>query len=142
MSAPKIVFTPADVPMYEMPNEKFRDSFMLTHDTCGAKQFSAGLVWFAPHNTEGHLDVHTFDEAFYIISGKADFYGDGVTYPVKAGDVVYCPAGMKHSYFTGDDPLKIFWLIAANWGDLTSIQEEIDAQWHKVDSASGWHVGM
>jgi len=140
--SPKIVFTPSDVPMYEMPNGKFRDSFMLTDQTCGAKQFSAGLVWFAPQNTEGHLDVHTFDEAFYIISGSATFFAGGVSYQVKAGDVVYCPAGMEHTYYTGEDHLKIFWLIAVNWGELASIQEEVKTQWHVVDANSGWHAAL
>ena len=47
-----IVLKVGDGPMLEMPNGKFRDAFLVTDRTGMGKHLSAGLVWFAPHNTD------------------------------------------------------------------------------------------
>ena len=140
-AANKIVFKVADCPMLEMPNGKFRDSFLVTDRTGRGKGLSAGLVWFAPHNDEGHPDVHSFDEVFYIIDGRGRFVADGAEHAVETGDVVYCPAGMVHTYLTDDSHLQLFWCITSAWESMEeSLLTEIAETWLEVDPRSGWHV--
>lgn len=79
---------------------------MVTDRTGTGKRLSAGVVWFAPDNLEGHPDTHTFDEIFYIIKGTARFVAGGTEHQVQAGDVVYCPAGTEHTYLTDESPLQ------------------------------------
>ncbi len=136
------IFKISDVPMMEMSNGLFRDVFQITDDTCGPDcHISAGIVWLAPNNHEGHLDTHTVDEAFYIISGHARYHSDGKFYDVGPGDVVYCPAGTKHTYYTDDEKLHLFWLIAGKWStDLADIKAEVGKDWHEVDGTTGWHL--
>lgn len=136
-----IVYRVADSPMLEMPNGKFRDSFMVTDRTGPGKHLSAGLVWFSPSNLEGHPDAHTFDEVFYVIKGRARFVADGVEHDVQAGDVVYCPAGTEHTYLTDDSPLQIFWCITDGWEKMEqSLLDEITNTWRTVDPTTGWHT--
>lgn len=137
----EIVYRVSDSPMLEMPNGKFRDSFMVTDRTGKGKHLSAGLVWFAPNNHEGHPDTHTFDEIFYIIKGKARFLAGGREYQVQAGDVVYCPAGTEHTYLTDESPLQIFWCITDGWEKMEKVLvDEISNSWRVVDASSGWHT--
>ena len=142
MSKQNLVMKVTDVPMLEMANGKFRDVFQITDETFGpGTKISAGQVWLAPGNTEGHVDVHDVDEAFYIISGRAQYYADGDLIDVEPGDTVYCPAGTEHTFYTGEEMLHIFWLIAGEWStDLADIKEEV-ADWVEVDGTSGWHLG-
>ncbi len=127
--------------MLEMPNGKFRDSFMVTDRDGVGKGLSAGLMWFAPDNQAGHPDVHDFDEVFYIIAGRAKFVADGVTYEVRGGDVVYCRAGVKHTYLTEESPLHIFWCIAQGWERMgDELVTEIRDEWRSVDPNAGWHT--
>jgi quercetin dioxygenase-like cupin family protein len=135
-----VVFKMSDTPMSEMPNGKFRDSWMITDRTGTGKQLSAGLVWFAANNREGHPDTHAFDEVFYVIKGRARFVGDGVSHDVEAGDVVYCPAGMEHTYLTDDSPLMIFWCITEGWEKMGADLKAEIAAWTSVDPTTGWHT--
>jgi mannose-6-phosphate isomerase-like protein (cupin superfamily) len=142
MEKRKLVFKATDVPLWEMPNGLFRDSFQITDATCGPDtKVSAGLVWFAPGNDQGHLDSHDVDEVFYVISGHARYLADGHIYPVEPGDVIYCPAHTEHSFYTDDEMFKLFWLIAGQWStDLKANKAEAEGEWHQVDAAKGWHI--
>jgi mannose-6-phosphate isomerase-like protein (cupin superfamily) len=139
-----IVFKLGDGAMLEMPNGKFRDNFMITDSTVGAgKGLSAGLVWFAPGNHEGHPDMHEVDEVFYIIAGRGRFVADGVEHLVEAGDVVYCPAGMEHTYLTDESPLHLFWCITSGWESMEeSLLSEIAETWREVPANEGWHTAI
>ena len=130
-SATRLVFKIHDVPMLEMPDGQMRDQFMITDETCGAKDLTAGLYWIRPHS-EGHEDTHTFDEAFYAIKGRAVFVADDTLTNVESGDVVFCPAGTRHRFDNPyDQPYHGFWVVGARWGDLQSIQAEVKA-WPEV----------
>ena len=80
-------------------------------------------------------------DAFYIISGHAQYFADGDLIDVEPGDTVYCPAGTEHTFFTGDEMLHLFWLIGGQWStDLADIKAEV-SEWHEVDATTGWHLG-
>ncbi|MBT2479786.1 quercetin 2,3-dioxygenase [Streptomyces sp. ISL-94] len=43
-------------------------------------------------------DHRNEDEAFYLLEGELEFYADGRTYDVKAGDFVFVPKGTVHRF--------------------------------------------
>ncbi len=137
----KYVFKLADVPFIQSPDGAMRDSVMITHETCGSQQFTAGLFWVRPH-AHGHPDTH-FDEeeVFYIIQGQADIHMNDKPVSVKAGDVVFVPAGVTHLVFnTGDEVYCAFWLIGAKWSALPDIRESL-GQWPEIKPGTPWARG-
>ena len=42
-SQPKIVFKMTDVPYLQSPDTTMRDQIMVTEDTCGPRQYTAGF---------------------------------------------------------------------------------------------------
>ena len=141
MDAKKFVFKVKDVPLWETADGEMRDQFMITDEVCGANDLTGGLYWMRPQY-RGHEDVHTFDEAFYAISGRAQFVADDEPFDVEPGDVIFCPAGVKHRFDNPyDTPYHGFWIIGAKWSDLGSIQEEVESSWRQVDHDRGWHLG-
>ena len=123
----RYVFKVTDVPLIQSPDGTMRDSVMITEDTCGSDQYTAGLFWVRP-GTDGHSDVHPAqDEVYYIISGSGtlvtggrivnqsepmegpvvdnvvgpSFTGEsrgGQVRVVSEGDVVVIPAGLFHGW--------------------------------------------
>jgi len=134
----KQVFTLKDVPFIQSPDGTMRDSVMITQDTCGSQQFTAGLFFVRPGG-HGHPDTHVgVEEVFYIIQGQANILMDDKDCHVKAGDVVFVPAGVKHQVFnTGKEPYCAFWLIGAKWNDLPDIQREL-GKWPQIKPGQGW----
>jgi mannose-6-phosphate isomerase-like protein (cupin superfamily) len=136
-----VVFRVFDSPMLEMPNGAFRDSFMVTDRTGNGKRLSAGLGWFSPHYDGGHVFAHGFDEVFYIVRGEARFVADGALHDVRSGDVVYCRAGVAHTFVTAGAGLQIFWCISGGWEEMSKeLREEMARTWLPVDPRSGWHL--
>lgn len=130
-------FKVADVPFLESQDGTMRDSFMITDETCGSKQFTAGLFWVKPR-CHAHPDTHDMEEVFYIIQGKGTFLMDEEPLPIEAGDVVFVPGGVKHQlYNDGDETFILFWAIGAKWSDLTAIQQAMKA-WHEIDPGTEW----
>ena len=55
------------------------------------------------------LHDHTFEEAYFILSGEVDASADGKKYRLKAGDVFWTGVGCVHSFAqAGDAPVR--WL--------------------------------
>ena len=134
----KIVFRPNDVPLIESPDGTMRDSVMVTDESCGAQQYTAGLFFVRP-GTRGHADSHAgLEELYYIFAGRGTVVIDDEPHEIQAGDVVFIPSGATH-YLKNDhaETLGLFWAMAAKWSNMTAIQHEL-ARWQVVDSASGW----
>lgn len=48
------------------------------------------------------------DEAFYILSGTAEFHCDASTLTGGPGDFLFLPVGLPHAYIVGpDEPLRL-----------------------------------
>lgn len=57
------------------------------------------------------------DEAFYILSGSAEFRSEGATLSGAPGDFIFLPVGLPHAYLVGpDEPLRCLTLTAAPSG--------------------------
>lgn len=59
---------------------------------------------------------HTGDsEMYYIFEGSGSYTDNGETYPVSAGDVVFCRDGESHGIVNdGDVPLRMVALMQAS----------------------------
>lgn len=54
------------------------------------------------------------DEAFYILSGRAEFRCDGQALQGGPGDFIFLPVGLPHTYVVGEDePLRVLTFTAA-----------------------------
>ena len=138
MSEPKVVFNQTDVPFLESPDRTMRDNVMITEETCGSEQYTAGLFYVRP-GARGHEDKHVGqEEVYYIFAGHGRVVIDGKLHPIKAGDVVFIPNGCLH-YLICDGPetLGLFWAIAKRWSDLPGIQREL-ARWRTIEVGSEW----
>jgi mannose-6-phosphate isomerase-like protein (cupin superfamily) len=137
-SEPKVVFKITDVPLIESPDGTMRDSVMVTEDTCGAQQYTAGLFWVRP-GTRGHADRHQGqEELYYIFAGRGLVFIDGKPHKIEAGDVVFVPDGSEHYLVNdGDEALGLFWAIAKRWSDLPDIQKGLSI-WREIKPGSEW----
>lgn len=135
---PKIVFKLTDLPFIESPDGTMRDSVMVTEETCGAQQYTAGLFFVRP-GTRGHADKHEGqEELYYIFSGRGLIVIDDQPHEMEAGDVVFVPDGATHYLINNsDETLGLFWAIAKRWSDLPEISQEL-GRWRKVEPGSDW----
>jgi mannose-6-phosphate isomerase-like protein (cupin superfamily) len=133
----KMVLKITDVPFLETEDSTMRDSFLITENTCGAQQVSAGLV-FVPPRTQNHEDIHHVEEFFYIIQGRGQITYDGAPLDVEAGDFVFMPAGVAHRVINNsDEPYVALWAIMCKLSELPDLESAI-ARWHEVEPGSGW----
>ena len=72
----RYVFKVSDVPLIQSPDGTMQDSVMITEDTCGSDQYTAGLFWVRP-GTHGHSDVHPGQDEVYYISGRGILHLEG-----------------------------------------------------------------
>ncbi len=50
---------------------------------------------------------HDLDELYFVISGTAQFYCDGESRPVKAGDTIFVAAHIEHRFHDITDDLSV-----------------------------------
>jgi mannose-6-phosphate isomerase-like protein (cupin superfamily) len=67
-----------------------------------------------PGGSPGKLHHHTHADNVYIVKrGEGTLTVEGASYVIRADDVVYIPAGMKHSLSNlSDEPFEIFEIYA------------------------------
>jgi mannose-6-phosphate isomerase-like protein (cupin superfamily) len=135
----KLVWGVRDAPMVESADGGMRDSVMVTDETCGARDISAGLVWVKP-GFEIHEDTHSFDEIYFVVSGRAQLILADEPHDMRAGELVYIPNGIRHKILNPhDEPFQIAWILATKWSNLPDVKAEL-ATWPKVDPNTGWHT--
>lgn len=134
----KVVHRITDVPFLESPDGANRDSFLVTEQTCGSQQYTAGLYFVRP-GEKNRVDRHPGqEEVYYIFEGRGTVTVDDEVHRITAGDVVFIPDGSTH-FLTNDSDktLGLFWAIATRWSNLQEIQRYI-ATWHEVEIGSPW----
>ncbi len=134
----KVVFRASDFELLESLDGTMRDIPMVTNETAGSDQYSAGFFWLRPGVT-GHADTHPgMEELYYIFEGKARVIVDDVPHDFEAGDVVLIPAGANH-YLTNqhDKPMGLFWALPEKWSNLPDIVAELGS-WKVVEHGSSF----
>lgn len=134
----RIVFRLKDVPYIQSPDGTMRDSVMITDETCGSQQYTAGLFFIRP-GTTGHSDNHgDREELYYVFEGGATLVIEGEPHELRVGDVAFIPAGTDHYLVNeGEETFGVFWVLSRKWSELTEIQEEL-ATWPVVELGSDW----
>jgi len=113
-------------PVFGTQHERYERTVLVARIQDLANQFPApypGAVEALNHGSltaelwkaEGQPDMfwhdHPQDEIYVVVSGSATFVSErGATPACSAGDVVFCPAGLKHNFkdFTRDFIVWIF----------------------------------
>ena len=57
--AKRFVFRASDAPIFENPAKTMQDMVMVTEDSCGSLENTAGLFWLAPHEMGGEGESHS-----------------------------------------------------------------------------------
>ena len=79
---------------------------------CPYRSRSYAKVTIEPNCTLGFHEHHGETETYYILSGEGSYNDGEKSYPVKAGDVTFCPDGTGHALDnTGDTDLVFMALI-------------------------------
>ena len=74
---------------------------------------SMSVELFAPATSQLGRDIqqpHRQDEVYVVQRGSSDFWRDGQTLSVQAGDVLFVPAGMPHRFERFSDDF-VTWVI-------------------------------
>ena len=79
--------------------------------------FAKGFVFFnhAVLHPKKTLEIHigTFEEIYYVISGRGTFVLDDEEYPIRDGDAVHVPEGIKHG-MSNEGSISIEYLVAGS----------------------------
>src|SRR5260370_27769804 len=135
--ARKVVWSVTDAPMLESPDGGMRDTVLVTDDSCGARDVSAGQVW-VKSGFEIHEDTHSFDEVYYVIAGRAQLILADEPHEMKAGDIVYIPNGVRHKILNPTkETFHIAWIISTIWSSMPDARAEL-GKWPPVDATKGW----
>ncbi len=78
-----------------------------------AERMCFGVADFPPmKHAPGHVH-ESQEEILYVLTGKGEFYFDGVPEAVEPGTCVYVPPGVTHSINnTGEEVLKVVYVFS------------------------------
>jgi mannose-6-phosphate isomerase-like protein (cupin superfamily) len=98
----------------------------LIDTSLGTEKIDVHLNRLIPGGPRGKIHRHTNADNVYIVKkGEGTLIADGESYVVREDDVVYIPAGMKHSLSNlGDAPFEIFEIYAPAGAQFDFIPEE------------------
>ena len=106
------VIKPTEAIEYECYDLPRKVTPLITADSCGAEKLSAGLYKLKPGNISKN-DIHSEEEMYYVVSGKARLVMDDKSFLVESGMVVFIPANCWHqSTNIGDGELCYLWVFA------------------------------
>ncbi|MBK17762.1 MAG: hypothetical protein CMM52_02845 [Rhodospirillaceae bacterium] len=99
----------ADAPVTPMKGDRGTQLRLINADV-GAKKVDVHLNRLDPKEPGGRYHHHTEADNVYIVKrGQGQLVVEGTTYILKEDDVVYIPAGQKHSLTNVyDEPFEIF----------------------------------
>ncbi|HET7676998.1 MAG TPA: cupin domain-containing protein [Candidatus Limnocylindrales bacterium] len=79
-------------------------------DVLRAERLSVGLSHW-PAGQPDTQSPHAEDEVYYVIEGRGSISVAGEARPVRAGSIVYVPAGVEHRFHDIEQDLRVlvFW---------------------------------
>ena len=109
---PEWVMDPRDFPLFQAPNLARKVNLLISRETCGAENFTAGLFWLAP-GRQTDADIHPdAEELYYVVSGSGRLVMDGEEFRLEQGMAVYIAAGVEHQSFNdGTEELCYFYVF-------------------------------
>ncbi len=99
----------ADAPVTPMKGDRGTQLRLINADI-GAEKVDVHLNRLDPKEPGGRYHHHTNADNVYIVKkGQGQLVVEGKTYTIKEDDVIYIPAGQKHSLTNvSDEPFEIF----------------------------------
>lgn len=107
------IFNLDDVTETPMPGGRGTQKHMINEE-CGANALDVHLNILNPREPGGRYHHHTQADNVYIVKqGEGQLVVEGKEHTIRENDVVYIPAGSKHSLTNANDqPLEIFEIYA------------------------------
>jgi mannose-6-phosphate isomerase-like protein (cupin superfamily) len=102
------------------------EQIKLVNASLGTEKVDLHLNRLIPGGPRGKLHHHTQADNVYIVKrGEGTLTVEGETYLVRENDVVYIPAGMKHSLANlSDDMFEIFEIYAPSGRHFDFVADE------------------
>ena len=102
------------------------EQIKLINSTLGTEKLDVHLNRLAPGGRAGKLHHHNSADNVYIVKrGEGTLTVEGKTYLIRENDVVYIPAGMKHSLANlSDGPFEIFEIYAPSGKHFDFVVDE------------------
>ena len=100
----------------------------MVNAACGAKALDVHLNTLNPKEPGGNYHHHTQADNVYIVrNGEGRLVIDGEGHTIRQDDVVYIPAGIKHSLTNvSDNAFEIFEIYAPAGKDFDFVLDEED----------------
>ena len=113
--------------------------WFVTPTTTPGARLTFGEVLVMPgkgHSRHNHPEA---EEVLYILSGEGEqMVGDGEPFPIRAGDVLYIPAGVYHATLnTGWEPMRLIAIYNPGGAEL-ALKELDDFQETPAGERLGW----
>jgi mannose-6-phosphate isomerase-like protein (cupin superfamily) len=102
------------------------DQIKLINTALGTEKLDVHLNRLIPGGPRGKVHRHTNSDNVYLVKrGEGTLTVEGVTYMIHEDDVVYIPAGMKHSLHNASDAVfEIFEIYAPAGSQFDFVAEE------------------
>lgn len=68
---------------------------------------------------------HSFDEIYYIISGKGTIEIDGIKNDVNPGKIIYIPKKVHHSFHAISDKIIALYIISGSFWNLYRLHQQL-----------------
>ena len=81
-------------------------------DFLQVRDLEAGIIVLHPGEADTQ-EPHSEDELYYVIDGSCWMELDKKKIPVKAGSIIFVPAGMHHRFYGNDTDLVVLYMFAA-----------------------------
>lgn len=103
---------------------------LLSGDRTPTRALTMGVAELPPGgSSELHEHRHAPVEAYYILAGEGVVSIDDVSFPVRAGSVVYIPGDVPHSAAnTGREPLRLIYVFAVDSFDQVEYRFDAPGQ--------------
>jgi oxalate decarboxylase/phosphoglucose isomerase-like protein (cupin superfamily) len=136
---------PATIDRAAIPTHSFdwgAIKWLVTPTTTPGARLTFGEVLVLPgkgHTRHNHPDA---EEILYVLSGEGEqMVADGEPFPVRAGDVMYIPAGVFHSTLnTGWEPMRLIALYNPGGSEL-ALKELPDFREVPAGATLDWRRG-
>lgn len=87
---------------------------VIAENTLGAREMSGGIIWLKPGGVTKPCHAHLKEEEIiYVVDGEGEVWVDGETAPVKTGDFVLFPKGLRHMLRnSGDAIMEVLFIFS------------------------------